>query len=472
MRKLPIIFLLLCGTAQAQNFISPGMSAHHGAVGQVSSKGDNLIWQDNSLSPEVASGPSLGVVGNLIIGASNFRWSKNLDGSIADFPDGSTNLAIGWHALNANTLGAANLGIGLLALANNTTGQDNVALGAITQEWNTVGINNTGIGTGALWNNGTGSHNVGVGNYSISGPGSTGGASPSYNAALGENTMRDATTGADNVAIGYSTLYTSGTGQYNTAVGFEALTAATIPYETTALGSQTLAQQTTGEYNVAVGDGAGYAMTTGTNNTIFGHGVGSSTLATGTGNILIGVSSAIDTASGSTANTINIGGTGGSWFLVTGTNVVGTEVGTMNGKLVEITTAAGVSLSLTNNAETCTLTPAAAAVFSCASDIRLKHDVKPTVEGLATLLDIPIMDFRLNSDGQLYTGVIAQDLQKDHSDMVHVGADGYLSADEPNPWVVVRAIQELNAKIEMLKSGNMECVGYAWGFYQKCHQTQ
>jgi endosialidase-like protein len=61
--------------------------------------------------------------------------------------------------------------------------------------------------------------------------------------------------------------------------------------------------------------------------------VASSILTTGSSNILIGVNNAITTAAAATANTINIGGTGGSWVLVTGTGTNATEATTLNGTL-------------------------------------------------------------------------------------------------------------------------------------------
>jgi hypothetical protein len=35
--------------------------------------------------------------------------------------------------------------------------------------------------------------------------------------------------------------------------------------------------------------------------------------------------------------------------------------------------------------------------------------------------------------------------------MVHMGADGFYTVDEPNPWQLVKAIQELQAEIAQLR---------------------
>jgi hypothetical protein len=47
--------------------------------------------------------------------------------------------------------------------------------------------------------------------------------------------------------------------------------------------------------------------------------------------------------------------------------------------------------------------------------------------------------------------VIAQEEQKIHPDAVHADAQGMLSVDAPNPWKLVKALQELRAEVDWLR---------------------
>jgi hypothetical protein len=96
---------------------------------------------------------------------------------------------------------------------------------------------------------------------------------------------------------------------YNTGFGFNTLSALTTGNGNTALGAQAGAALTDGKANTMMGADAGHSFTTGHNNTVVGYGVGSAILQTGSGNILIGTSSTIDTPSPSSNNYLNIGGT-------------------------------------------------------------------------------------------------------------------------------------------------------------------
>jgi hypothetical protein len=48
-------------------------------------------------------------------------------------------------------------------------------------------------------------------------------------------------------------------------------------------------------------------------------------------------------------------------------------------------------------------------------------------------------------------GIIAQELEESHPAMVHADAKGSLMAEQPDPWMLVKAIQELKAEIEQLR---------------------
>jgi hypothetical protein len=110
--------------------------------------------------------------------------------------------------------------------------------------------------------------------------------------------------------------------------------------------------------------------------------------------------------------------------------------------------ASGAVAGFQNSADLCTLTPAASSpTWSCSSDIRLKMNIADTGNGLASLEGMRVRDFTMKSTGERQTGVIAQELTTVHPDMVHMGSNGFYTVDSPSPWVLVKAIQELNSKI-------------------------
>jgi hypothetical protein len=124
-------------------------------------------------------------------------------------------------------------------------------------------------------------------------------------------------------------------------------------------------------------------------------------------------------------------------------------IGTTNpGQLLHVYKAsAGIAATFQNTAGTCTFTPTSGATsWSCSSDERLKKDIVDTgVDGLVWLGDMRVRDYTLKVDDARLTGVIAQELIKTHPDMVHMGDDGLYTVDAPNPWKLVKAIQELKA---------------------------
>jgi len=58
---------------------------------------------------------------------------------------------------------------------------------------------------------------------------------------------------------------------------------------------------------------------------------------------------------------------------------------------------------------------------------------------------VRVRDFTMKATGEQQTGVIAQEMQRAHPDMVHMGSNGFYTVDSPNPWRLVKAIQELKA---------------------------
>lgn len=100
----------------------------------------------------------------------------------------------------------------------------------------------------------------------------------------------------------------------------------------------------------------------------------------------------------------------------------------------------------------CSFTPAVGATsFSCPSDERLKRDITSAGPALPHVMDVRVRDYTVKATGDRKTGVIAQELRKTHPDLVHEDRDGMLSVDAPNPWLLVKAIQELKADNDNLR---------------------
>jgi Chaperone of endosialidase len=91
---------------------------------------------------------------------------------------------------------------------------------------------------------------------------------------------------------------------------------------------------------------------------------------------------------------------------------------------------------------------------SCSSDIRLKKDIHDADSALPWLAGFHVRDYMVRVDGSKATGVIAQELQETHPEMVRMGEDGYYTVDGPNPWKLVKAFQEQQTQIESLKAAN------------------
>ncbi len=124
-------------------------------------------------------------------------------------------------------------------------------------------------------------------------------------------------------------------------------------------------------------------------------------------------------------------------------------------RLDVVSSTAGVAVArFQNGTGACTFTPASSGsgTWSCSSDARLKTDITDA-EGRALdwVKDFRIRDYTMKADGSRQTGVIAQEVAKTHPEMVHAGADGMLTVDEPGVWKLVQAIQELKADNDNLR---------------------
>ena len=112
--------------------------------------------------------------------------------------------------------------------------------------------------------------------------------------AIGYETLRSSTTGNANTAVGdYRVMYSNTTGANNVAMGRQALYSNTTASNNTAVGYQAGYSQTTGSGgNTHLGYQTGYYVTTGANNTFIGNSCGIAASPTGqvtTGSNIVGI---------------------------------------------------------------------------------------------------------------------------------------------------------------------------------------
>jgi len=180
----------------------------------------------------------------------------------------SFNTAVGWRALFTNTTGANNVAVGWSALNVATTANNNIAIGYGAMQAVTTGANNTAVGTFAL-------------DASTTATGNT---------ALGYNSLSANTSGYNNTSVGYVSADSVSTGNNNTALGASSLGTVTTGSGNTAIGSNAHAVGTTAHSNTVVGYNAGDAITTGYDNCIVGTESGgyANAITTGAENTVIG----------------------------------------------------------------------------------------------------------------------------------------------------------------------------------------
>ena len=260
-----------------------------------------------------------------------------------------------------------------------------------------------------------------------------------YNVSIGMYTGTDLTSGEKNVAVGSYALSAATTGDYNTAIGYEALDLATDAERNVAIGYAALGA-TNGSYNTGVGIAAG--GNTGTYN--------------------YSVSLGYDVC----------GNSGGSGEIVIGNR----KVGVGSGKV----TIANWNSYISNPLDTTTT------AWTAASDERLKENITTDTAGLSFINDLRPVTYNWKkrkdvtqelSDhykegseepclgveyGKTQHGFIAQEVKEaidnhpeikegfgmweEYEDGIQAVAEGAVVN------MLVKAIQELSAKVEALEN--------------------
>jgi hypothetical protein len=268
----------------------------------------------------------------------------------------------------------------------------------------------------------------------------------------------------------------SGTNAYDSNfIGYQAGYSASSAAASNFIGYQAGLQATSASNSNFFGNGAGVGASNASYSNLFGQHVGWAFTSNniGSNNIIIGSNISLPNA---TANAINIGGVlfgSGTYSTHTGnpsiTAVSGGKIGigvVSPGYTLDVqdTSTAGAIFNLTNSAGACTHTPAAGSeTVSCSSDERLKTNITDASSALAYFSDFHIRDYTIIATGQNTTGVIAQEIMQTHPELVTMGPNGYYMVSEPNPWKLVKGIQELDLQIEDIENINSTDDTSFWG---------
>ena len=191
---------------------------------------------------------------------------------------------IGWRAGYVNQANS-NIYIGQEAGRNNTSGASNVFIGVDAGYSNVTGSSNTYVGTQAAVYQ-TGLYNTALGHLAMGGASGTG--TGQQNTAIGNNAGRYVTNANQVTYVGRNAGLNTTTGQYNTGIGSASLQTCTIGAANTAIGLNALYDLTDGNNNTTIGLNAGFGVTTGINNLFLGANSGRSTASGGLGNITSG----------------------------------------------------------------------------------------------------------------------------------------------------------------------------------------
>jgi hypothetical protein len=387
-----------------------------------------------------------GGLGSIAIGSNALR-SCTAAGTIAlgyqsgySQTSGSSNTNIGYEAGYSNTTGGFRTMLGYQA-GKSQTGGNNTFLGSLSGGSRSgSGSGNTGVGANAL-RYVENSNNTALGN----GAGQYADSTSSNNVMIGKNAMGSAFgSKSNNTAVGYEAGAAITTGSNNVAIGYEALLVQTDGEKNVAIGAGALKVSTSEGRNVAIGFEAMKSMNQLFNphNTAIGY-QADDTNVTGFYRTNIGAS----TGSDSTGNNItNIG-----YSAMESSSTVSNEITLGNSSVASLRCAVTSITSL--------------------SDQRDKSEIKDLEYGLDFIDSLQPREFvwdnraETDKDGEEFYsankgkkdfGFIAQEVQSVDDDTLRLVYDENpdkleLSYGKLVP-VLVQAIKELKAEVELLKA--------------------
>ena len=376
----------------------------------------------------ITNGAQNTVIGNDAMKFQTARSEYAVVGYQAGFNcTGNSVTALGWQAAYAGNQDGS-VSIGTSAHGTGFAANDAVAVGSLAAYTGTA-TGSVAIGKRAGYNGNDKTNSVLIGFDAGRSASSTGHISIGYQAGYTN------TSGSENTNIGYEAGYSNSTNGSRTTVGYQAgkfhtgslstflgyqaglgVSSSSVGTQNTGVGRTALTALTSGAYNTALGSAAGNAITSGTSNVVIGRSSAGS-LNTGSNNIVIGHNANV--SSGSVDNEITLGD-------------------------ANITT-------LRCQVQT----------ISALSDSRDKTNVQPSPYGLDLISQLQPVTFDWNMRdgakvGQKDLGFIAQKLQEVDDENLQLVYDNNPDRLEASYGrlipVLVQAIKELKAEVELLKN--------------------
>lgn len=383
----------------ALSYSGSALPVANGGTGATSLTANNVILGNGTSAVQVVAP---GTAGNVLTSNGTTWASAAAAASLLGVTDSASpfETSLGYEA-GLNTTGVRNTFVGYRAGKANIGGADNAAIGYAALSSNTTGDANTAFGSNAATACTTGSRNT------VFGASAQSGTTGSFNSVFGWGAMNQASTAYENSTFGYNAFNQATTGYRNVSFGYGAMGFADTGNNNVAVGHSAAAGISSGAQNTVIGSLAGY---TGTNN-----------LSSGSNNIIIGYNAA------PTASTVNNEATLGN-----------SSIATLRCQVTTITSL---------------------------SDARDKTNIADLSAGLNLINAVrPVsFDWNMRDGGKVGvqdTGFIAQEL-KAAQEVAGVNIPGLVYENNPDQMeagygkllpVMVKAIQELSAKVDSLQA--------------------
>jgi hypothetical protein len=295
-------------------------------------------------------------------------------------------------------------------------------------------------------------------------------------------------TGGNNTGIGYHALFVNTTGTEGAALGFEALRSNTTGHSNVAVGNEALELNTTASNNVAVGTKSLRVNTTGTDLVAIGfmalsaHTNNDGCTAIGTRALKDNTDGVNNTAVGNSAGEYTVSNTTGNRNTFIGALSHGPDADADNSIVIGYAVGGSNSTLTFGSGSTDTRCTHGSTTWSNPSDERIKKDITTSTAGLSFINDLRPVTFKYKNEGDIPSafsgyvedstspfnnsltnhGFIAQEVKtaidahtelKDGFDMWSEGGNGRQRlGDSALVPMLVKAIQELSAKVEALEN--------------------